>query len=295
NLLKMLKRLIGEDIILKTDLDNRLWTIQADKGNIEQVIMNLVLNARDAMPDGGQITFITENVAMDEEYCRVNLEARPGHFVCFSISDTGTGMNKETLNHLFEPFFTTKAVDKGTGLGLPVVHGIIKQHQGWVNVYSEPKKGSVFRIYLPGSSNQSLSSETEKKIIPQALRSQGERILLIEDEKGVLKFAQGVLTKYGYTVFPTTTVKEAKKIFEREKGDFQLVFSDTILPDGNGLVLIEQLLTVQPDLKVLLSSGYTNGKVKHSVIQQKKIPFIQKPYNINQLLLVVREILKSRR
>ncbi|MCD6554901.1 MAG: response regulator, partial [Anaerolineae bacterium] len=292
-IMKMLKRVIGEDISITTELEDGLWTIEADPGNIEQVIMNLVVNARDAMPEGGRIRIKTENLYLDDQWCKLISFARPGNFVCLTIEDTGTGMDDEVLEHLFEPFFTTKPAGKGTGLGLPVVYGIVTQHQGWINVYSKVGQGSTFKVYLPAVS---LKPETavERQISLEAFRGQGERILLVEDEATIRKLSTRALRESGYTPFPAANVAEALVIFERENGDFALVFSDVVLPDGSGLNLVDHLLARQPDLRVLLSSGYTDPKSQWQAIRERGFPFLRKPYALSELLRSVSETMHSR-
>ncbi|MBM4322940.1 MAG: response regulator [Deltaproteobacteria bacterium] len=291
NLMKMLKRLIGENIAVETHLEPNLWIVKADPGNMEQVIMNLVVNARDAMPEGGKITIKTENVDIDKGYCDIYNYARPGQFICLSVEDTGIGMDKEIIQHIFEPFFTTKGVGKGTGLGLSVVYGIVKQHEGWINVYSEPGQGSIFKVYLPVSSEET-KYETKREVISiQDFQGKGERILLVEDDSGIREFVNKVLTKSGYEVLEASNTQEALDISEKESGGLALVFSDVVLPDKSGLQLAEELLLRKPTLKVLLTSGYTDQKSQWSVIKEKGYCFIQKPYNLNDLLRVVREVL----
>ena len=293
DMMKMLERVIGEDISITTELEDGLWTIEADPGNIEQVIMNLVVNARDAMPEGGRIRIKTENLYLDDQWCKLISFARPGNFVCLTIEDTGTGMDDEVLEHLFEPFFTTKPAGKGTGLGLSVVYGIVTQHQGWINVYSKVGQGSTFKVYLPAVS---LKPETavERQISLEAFRGQGERILLVEDEATIRKLSTRALRESGYTPFPAANVAEALVIFERENGDFALVFSDVVLPDGSGLNLVDHLLACQPDLRVLLSSGYTDPKSQWQAIRERGFPFLRKPYALSELLRSVSETMHSR-
>jgi two-component system cell cycle sensor histidine kinase/response regulator CckA len=293
NLMKMLKRLIGEDITVQTDLDPNLWTNMADSGNMDQVVMNLVMNARDAMSKGGKITIKTENVDIDEGYCEIYKYAHPGKFVCLSVEDIGIGMDKEVIQHIFEPFFTTKGQGKGTGLGLSVVYGIIKQHEGWINVYSEPGRGSVFKVYLPVSSVESKGETKEEVISIQDCHGKGERILLVEDDDGIREFAKRVLFESGYVGFEAVNAEEALNIFGKEKGDFHLIFSDVVLPDKSGLQLVDQLLSRKPELKVLLTSGYTDQKSQWPIIREKGYRFIQKPYGLTDLLQVVREVIEK--
>ncbi|VAX33902.1 Two-component system sensor histidine kinase/response regulator hybrid [hydrothermal vent metagenome] len=292
DLLLMLNRLIGEDIVIRTNLEPDIWMVRADTGSIEQVIMNLAGNARDAMPNGGSLTIRTENVLLDEEQSNVILEARPGKFVCLSVEDTGAGMNKKTIQHIFEPFFTTKEAGKGTGLGLSVVYGIVKQHEGWINVSSKQDRGSMFRIYLSASS---VKPEDEKgKPIPvHKLQGSGERILLVEDAEGVRGFASEVLRGSGYSVTEASNVQEALEIFEREKGDFHLLLSDVVLPDKSGLYLVDRLLSYKPELRVLLSSGYTDQKSQWRLIQEREFRFLQKPYALADLLQAVKEVIEK--
>jgi signal transduction histidine kinase/ActR/RegA family two-component response regulator len=286
--LKMLNRLIGEDITINTELEPNLWTVRAAPTNIEQVIMNLAVNARDAMPKGGELTIKTENVTLDGKYCKVIPEARPGKFVRLSIEDTGIGMDKEIIQHIFEPFFSTKGIGKGTGLGLSTVYGIVKQHKGWINVYSEPGRGSAFKVYLPAFPGKP-EHETKKMISLEELKGNGERILLVEDEERVREFIRSALTENGYIVFEATDAKEALEIFEEEKGNFHLVLSDVVLTDKSGLHLVEQLLSRKPKLRVLLSSGYTGQKSQWTIIRQRGYRFLQKPYAITDLLQAIKE------
>ncbi len=292
-LVKMLNRLIGEDIAVKTDLASDACIVKADEGNIEQVIMNLVVNARDAMPDGGELTIKTESVTLGEEYCRAVSYARPGRFIRLSISDTGLGIEDKLLRHIFEPFFTTKDIGKGTGLGLAVVYGIVKQHEGWINVHSAQGQGTTFRIYLPARQGK-VQSRVKETVASYDLHGDGERILLVEDEEGVREVENEILCKNGYTVFKAANVKEAIEIFEKEKGDFHMVFSDVILPDNTGLQLIDRLLSLKPGLKVLLCSGYTDDKSQWPIIREKGYHYLQKPYALPDLLKMIKEILTGR-
>jgi len=287
---KMLRRLIGEDIELITDFEPELWFMNADQGQIEQVLMNLVVNARDAMSEGGKLTIKTENATIDEHYCKIYSYARSGKFVCLSFEDTGVGMDKETISHIFDPFFTTKEV--GTGLGLSVVFGILKQHKGWVNVYSEPGQGSSFRVYLPALSQKG-KVEAEDTISVQGLQGRGERVLLVEDEEMLREFATGVLHENGYIVFTAKNVKEALDLFQREKEKFHLIFSDVVLPDKTGIELAQHFLSRNPELKVLLTSGYMDAKSQWTKIQERGFNFVQKPYTLAGLLKAVKKAIKQ--
>jgi two-component system cell cycle sensor histidine kinase/response regulator CckA len=292
NMLMMLDRLIGENIVASIELEPEVWTVSADAGNLEQVIMNLTVNARDAMPNGGKLTMKTENVHVDRHYCDTYSYARPGNFVCLSIEDTGVGMNKEIVQHIFEPFFTTKEPGKGTGLGLSVVYGIVKEHEGWINVYSEPGQGSTFRIYLPAVSVR-VEDEAKEKVSLEKIQGRGERILLVEDEKGVREFAASVLGENGYAVYEAINVQDALDIFEREKGNFQLVFTDVVLPDRSGIELVDELLSRKSGLPVLLSSGYTDDKSHWPKIRERGFQFTRKPYTLRDLLRAIRKSMEQ--
>lgn len=291
-LLKMLHRLIGEDIGIHMALEPKLWSVKADPGTIEQMIMNLTVNARDSMPNGGQITIRTDNVHLDESYEDVMQEARAGLFVRLCISDTGSGMTPEVKRRIFEPFFTTKAPGKGTGLGLSVVYGIIKQHHGWIHVYSEPEKGTDVKVYLPACFDN-----VEKPDLPLQhtgeLSGKGERILIIEDEKCVREFAMRALNKNGYEVFSAGSGREALEIFNQEQGNFDVIFSDVVLPDMSGVELVDQLHQINPNSEILISSGYTDSKSQWSVIREKGYAFLQKPYALNDLLQMLRQKVKQ--
>ncbi len=286
----MLRRLIGEDVELILSLEPNLRLVRADKGQIEQIIMNLVVNARDAMPQGGKIVIKTENADIDDEYCRLHAEARPGEFIRLSVEDTGIGMDEKTIHHIFEPFFTTKT--QGTGLGLSIVHRIVKQHNGWINVYSEPGWGSVFKIYLPTLSRMNMKPDEDKKeISSENLQGNGEKVLVVEDESAVRRFAVDVLRDNGYRTFDAHNTEKALRLFLRRRGDFHLIFSDVILPDGTGLRLVDKLLDYKPGLKVLLSSGYPDERLQWKAITGKNFIFLQKPYTSIELLKAVKEAL----
>lgn len=285
---KMLKRIIGENIELISELDPELCNIKADPGQVEQIILNLSVNSGEAMHKGGELTIKTQNKWVDSQYCSLIPDSRPGRFVILTISDNGEGMAKETLEHIFEPFFTTKRV--GTGLGLAVVYGIIKQHNGWINVYSEPGKGTTFNIYFP-----SVASETEgdaqEGLSLKDLQGSGERILFVEDEEGVRKITVKALRDNGYVVVEAVTAREAMEIFAEEAGNFALIFSDIVLADKTGIELVEELLIVKPGIKVLLTSGYADKKSRWTDVNEKGFPFLQKPYSLADLLKSIRAVL----
>lgn len=293
NLLKMLKRLIGEDIEIQTIFTPDIWFVEADEGNLEQVIMNLSVNARDAMPKGGQLTIKTENVQIGDEDIKIIPESKAGRYVRISIEDSGIGIPEEILPNIFDPFFTTKEVGKGTGLGLSVVYGILKKHNGWINVYSEPGSGTIFKIYLPVTT-RNINNEKKVKMDVENLPGNGERILLIEDENGVRSFISAALRQNGYIVFEVKNAASSMEIFQNEKGAFDLIISDIILPDKNGYQLIRELLHIHPDIPVIMSSGYTDEKIQQSDSQGLEYRFIQKPYNFQDLLVLIKDVLGAR-
>ena len=288
-LIDMLERLIGEDITIITDLAPDVWPVRADKGGLEQVVINLVVNARDAMPYGGEIVVQTENTILDELYCQEVPEARPGNFVCLTVNDAGTGMSQEVMAHLFEPFFSTKDAEQGTGLGLAVVYGIVQQHEGWIEVYSEIEQGTTFQVYLPADPEETVEDTSDREPLIHKLQGQGERILLVEDDKSVLDFAARVLAQNGYTVLTAGDTKEALRILEAESWHFDLVFSDVVLPDRSGLSLTDDIVAHGTPMRILLSSGYTGQRSRWEIIRQRGISFLQKPYTLAQLLSAIRE------
>jgi PAS domain S-box-containing protein len=293
NLLKMLRRLLGEHIDLLFQGGSTSLSVEADAGMMEQVVMNLCVNARDAMPGGGRLTLGTRRIDIDAESAKANPEARPGPFVCLTVTDTGTGMDEATMRHVFEPFFTTKEVGKGTGLGLATVYGIAKQHQGWVEVESTVGKGSTFRVFLPASAGPAegeASSETINNI-----RGGTETILLVEDEATLRRMAALSLKKRGYTVLEAANGVEALKLWEEQPERVNLLLTDMVMPEGvTGLDLADRLRKDRAALKVIVSSGYSVDMAKQDVLTERRILFLPKPYEGATLLKVVRDCLDGR-
>jgi PAS domain S-box-containing protein len=288
NMTKMLHRLLGEDVSLQSQYAKNLPTIEADAGMIEQIIMNLSVNARDAMPKGGELLITTSVANIDDAYVQQHPEARTGQFVCFSVTDTGCGMNRETLARIFEPFFTTKEVGKGTGLGLATVYGIVKQHQGWVEVASELGLGTTFKIYIPGTNKA--PEPFNEKTSPQ-VRGGHETILLVEDEPVLRELARMILKDYDYRVLEAATGVEALKVWEENSGHIDLLLTDMVMPEGmSGRELAEELKTRKPELKVIYTSGYSS-EVMGQDLGLRDIKFLQKPYPPPQLAQAVRECL----
>ena len=290
NMDKMLRRMIGEDIELVTLLAKDLGRVKADPGQIEQVILNLAVNAKDAMRSGGKLTIETANVKLDENYARTRISVTPGNYVMLSMSDTGVGMTPETKERIFEPFFTTKEKGKGTGLGLSTVYGIIQQSGGNIWVYSEPGLGTTFKIYLP-----TMEGETES-LRPAAVSTkpmQGfETILLVEDEEMVRKLACTVLQKNGYRVLEASNGDNALDVVEGRNGNpIHLVVTDVVMPGMSGRQLADRLVSLQPELKVLYMSGYTDNAIVHHGVLDPGIAYIQKPFTPDALASKVRKIL----
>jgi len=290
--LKMLTRVIGEDIDLLMVPASSLGAVRADAGQIDQVIMNLAVNARDAMPSGGKLTIETSNVSLDEEYARFHAPLRAGEYVMLSISDTGLGMDSETQSHIFEPFFTTKG-PKGTGLGLSTVYGIVKQSGGYIWVYSEPGKGSTFKIYLPRVAER---VEPAQVVVPEepAFTEPGtETILLAEDEANLRYLARQFLEKQGYRVIEAVDGAAAMQIAVAHEGIIHLLLTDVIMPGMNGRELAQRISEIRPNTKVLYMSGYTENVIGHNGTLDADVRLLQKPFTLRDLKNTVREVLDS--
>jgi signal transduction histidine kinase/PAS domain-containing protein/ActR/RegA family two-component response regulator len=287
--LKMLRRLIGEDIDLAWLPDAALWSVKMDPSQIGQILANLCVNARDAISETGKITIETDNVTMDEAYWADHAGFAPGEYVLLAVSDNGCGMDKQIQEKIFEPFFTTKGMGKGTGLGLATVYGIVMQNNGFINVYSEPEKGTSFKIYLPrhaGKAGEAADGSGQK--IPAG---HGEVVLIAEDEPAIMKVSQKILERLGYRVLAAGTPSEAIRLAGKNGGHIDLLLTDVVMPEMNGHQLARQLETLCPGIKTLYMSGYTANVIAHQGVLDTGVNFIQKPLFINDLALKVRTVL----
>jgi len=291
NLDSLLRRLIGEDIEVLTVPAHDLGTVKADPGQIEQVIMNLALNSRDAMPHGGKLTLETANASLDETYAREHQLVEPGRYVMLAVSDTGVGMSPETMERIFEPFYTTKEVGKGTGLGLSMVYGIVKQSGGYIWVYSEPDRGTTVKIYLPRVDQPAEDSGAERRFA-NVMRGT-ETILLVEDDPQLRQLSSSVLTHWGYNVLTANSPEEGLAISRANHRAIRLLVTDVVLPRINGRQLAEQVVEVCPRIRVLYISGYTDTSIVHYGVLEAGLWYLPKPFTLSALVAKVREVLDS--
>ena len=292
DLMKLIGKVAGEHMEIRTILADGLPTIRADRGQIEQVLMNLCLNARDAMPEGGRLLVETASVRLDEEYVEHNPYIEAGRYVSIKVSDTGIGMDEKTRERVFEPFFTTKGPDKGTGLGLSMVYGIVKQHGGFIHVYSELGKGTTFKVYFPAV--EALPDAVVETRLEETVRGGTETILLAEDEEPVRNLAERALKELGYKVLVARNGEEAIDVF-RQNGDIVLVVSDVIMPKKGGKEACEEMRKANPNLKVIFMSGYTANAIHDSFVLIAGVPFLPKPFSPSSLARKVREVLDKAR
>ena len=287
-------RLLGEPIAIELALADDLGPIQADPANMDQILTNLAVNARDAMPEGGTLSICTHNVDIDRAYCQEHPQARQGPFVRLSVRDTGVGMANDVRHRVFDPFFTTKAAGKGTGLGLAVVYGVVQAHDGWLTVESRLGLGSAFDIYLPILENPLDNKAPETRAVPEAVpTSRGEKILLIEDEPDLRDRLERVLANRGFAVFSGGSLVEGRQLFQRQKGRFDLLLTDVLLPDGKGTDLALELIAQNDVLRALLISGYTDEEIGPLSDGKKPLPLLQKPVSVEDLIAAVQQALKT--
>ena len=294
NMTKMLQRLFGETITLEFQPPEELPSVQGDTGMVEQVIMNLAVNARDAMPKGGKLTISLDALTVDAAHVELHPEARTGDFVRLRMSDTGIGMDAATRARIFEPFFTTKDVGKGAGLGLATVYGIVKQHEGWIEVDSEPGEGAVFDVFWPVTRVPAPIPVEETSPV-ESVSGGNETIFLVEDEPVLREMARDILESYGYRILEASSGKEALGMWNLTRGKIDLLLTDMIMPEGiSGAELAQRLLAGQPHLKVIFTSGYTANEVNPEILAKTRARFLQKPYTYDMLARIVRETLDSR-
>ncbi|MGI8965057.1 MAG: ATP-binding protein, partial [Limisphaerales bacterium] len=292
NVTKLLRRILGEDIALHFNYSPNLPKVHADSGMMEQVLMNLAVNARDAMPRGGQLTIGTNVVEINSTHVRANPEVRAGQFICLRVSDSGTGIPRDIVSKIFEPFFTTKEVGKGTGLGLATVYGIAKQHQGWIEVLSEIKKGTTFLIFLPINEHPAPGVEAEPP--REKVCGGSEKILIVEDEPELRTLVAGILESYGYQVFQAASGPEALPVWSKNSSQIDLLLTDLVMP-GNmtGRELAQKLKMEKPSLKVIYTSGYSMETLGKDFVFKRGLNFLPKPYHPLTLVKIVRDCLDS--
>lgn len=287
---KTLSRLIGEDVGLTFRPATGLWVVKADPSQIDQILMNLAINARDAMPDGGSLTIETANVHVDEIYCQSHIDARPGDYVCIRVSDTGTGMDRETLKHIFEPFFTTKEIGKGTGLGLATIFGIVTQNNGFINVYSEPGHGSTFSIHLP----RVLEDRGTGQPLAKPPVTGSGNILVVEDDGALLAMISEMLGRIGYTVLPAGNPMQAIALCGDERVKIDMIITDVIMPAMSGKEMVERIIPIRPGIKILYMSGYTSDAIAQKGVLGEGTCFIQKPFDMITLSEKIKETLMGK-
>lgn len=288
-MLKMLRQLIGEDIDLAWFPRVKLWPVKMDPSQVDQILANLCINARDAIAGVGKVTIGTDNVTFDAAYCTDHTGFIPGEYILLSVSDNGCGMDKETLNKLFEPFFTTKAVGCGTGLGLATVYGIVKQNNGFIYAYSEPGTGTTFKIYLPRHAGE--VGEIKVESAAEIPKGRGEIILVVEDDLSILKLIDKILKVLGYKVLAARSPNEAMVLAEEHTVALNLLITDVVMPEINGKELAKRVHTLNPNIKTLFMSGYTADVIAHRGVLEEGINFIQKPFSTQDLAAKIREVL----
>jgi CheY-like chemotaxis protein len=289
-MLKMLQRLIGENIQLSWQPGANLWAVKMDPAQIDQILANLCVNARDSIAGIGTLSLVTENVVVDQAFCVANPDAKPGAYVSLAVSDSGCGMEKEMLAHIFEPFFTTKDIGAGTGLGLATVDGIVHQNNGFIRVSSLPGQGTTFTVYLP----RFAEGRVEEKVLrgdARVVKQGRETILLVEDEPTLLQLTTIMLQELGYTVMAANTPDEALRLAREHSPEIRLLMTDVVMPEMSGRDLTERLQSLYPYVKSLFMSGYTADIISKQGILDEKVNFLQKPFSINDMAEKVRDAL----
>jgi CheY-like chemotaxis protein len=276
-------------IDIELQLTDDLRFVHADPTHVEQMLMNLVVNAKDAMPDGGKLIIKTEHVILNEEFCKIHPDANPWMYALLTVADNGHGIDKETLDHIFEPFYTTKEVGKGTGLGLAMVYGIVKSHRGFVSCSSQPGEGTTFKVYLP-TVEQEVEMVEEKKI--QASVTGGkEKILLVDDEEIIRDLGVQILGEFGYAVLTAPNGESALELYRNNPGEIDLVILDLFMPGMGGMRCLEELLKINPHLRIIISSGYVVDGSTEKTIEERARGYISKPFDREQILSLIRKVL----
>ena len=292
SILRMLRRLIGEEVELVWYPGKHLWAVEMDPAQVDQILANLCVNARDAIDGVGKVTIETGNAVCDDAWCNANAGSRPGEFVVLTVSDDGSGMDKETLGRIFEPFFTTKGVTEGTGLGLATIYGIVQQNKGFINVHSAPGQGTTFKIHLPRHAADPAAAEMETEVQPSV--GHGESVLVVEDEPAIMKMTQALLQRLGYRVFAVGSPSQALQLAKTHTDDIDLLVTDVVMPEMNGRDLAHQMNSLYPNMKTLYMSGYTADVIAHRGVLEKGLNFIQKPFSIKDLSVQVRATLDQK-
>ena len=290
---RILARTLPKMVAIETDLHGDLNYVEADPAHLEQMIMNLAVNARDAMPQGGRLVFRTDNVTLDEECCKRIIGVTPGSYVLLSIADTGAGMDETTLEHVFEPFYTTKEMGKGTGLGLAMVYGIVKSHHGHITCSSSPGQGTIFEIYLPVLEGEKPPRE-EGEVEEVAIRGGNETILLVDDDDLILSIGREILEPYGYQVITAESGEKAVEIYRNEMGSIRLVALDLGMPGMGGYRCLKEVLSIDPDARIIIASGYSDMEKKNELLSAGARAFLGKPYRYHDMLKVVRDVLDDK-
>ncbi len=284
----LLRQSIPKMIALDLELQDDLYTVNADPTQIEQILINFALNARDAMVEGGRIVIQTKNVVLDEKFCKTRPEMKPGDYVVLSVADSGLGMDRETLQHIFDPFFSTKEVGRGSGLGLSLVYGMVKNHSGYIECSSEPGGGTRFDIYLPAIVDGPMPAE--KDVNDTQPRGNGT-LLVVDDEMFIRDLAEQIFPKFGYSVMTAASGEKALDVYRQWQNRIDLVILDVIMPGMGGRQCLERLLAMDPKVKVIMASGYSNTGPARDVLSAGARSFISKPYQVNEILKTIREVL----
>jgi len=287
---ELLKRTLPKMINIEVRLADDLRTIKADSVQLEQIMANIGINARDAMPEGGHLVLATENVSLDEHFPSTHVGATPGQFVRLTITDTGHGMDKQTLSRIFEPFFTTKQDGKGTGLGLAMVYGIVKSHKGYITCESECGQGTTFSIYFPVVCEKPGINQTQDEAEPRHLGG-AETILLVDDDKAILASEKEILEAHGYTIFSASTGEEALQVFQSERSCIDLVLLDLNMPGIGGYKCLDEILSIDPQAVVILASGYLGAGMERKCLKAGAKGFIGKPHRFDKMLTKIRQVL----